>query len=58
MHFNYIYGLGALGCVGMYILLNLMSPDGVSPTCVTSVLGYCLLPMCILSSLGILFSLK
>lgn len=58
VHFNYIYGLGLLGCLGMYILLSLMTPDGVAPTCVVSILGYCLLPMCALSTVGILFSLK
>ncbi|VDP99866.1 unnamed protein product [Trichobilharzia regenti] len=43
IHFNYIYGLGVFGCVGIYL--------GVTPTCVVSTLGYCLLPMCLLSSI-------
>ncbi|VDD80312.1 unnamed protein product [Mesocestoides corti] len=58
VHFNYIYGIGLLGCLGMYILLSLMTPDGVAPTCVVSVLGYCMLPMCLLSTIGIVFSLE
>ncbi|CAH8849027.1 unnamed protein product [Trichobilharzia szidati] len=58
IHFNYIYGLGVFGCVGIYLLLTLMTPRGVTPTCVVSTLGYCLLPMCLLSSIGIVMSLK
>ncbi|CAH8485279.1 unnamed protein product [Dicrocoelium dendriticum] len=58
VHFNYIYGLGVFGCLGIYLLLTMMTPQGVTATRVTSTLGYCLLPMCLLSSLGILFSLK
>lgn len=57
VHFNYIYGLGVFGCLGIYLLLTMMTPNGVTPTHVASTLGYCLLPMCLLSSLGILMSL-
>ncbi|RTG89627.1 protein transport protein YIP1, partial [Schistosoma bovis] len=57
IHFNYIYGLGVFGCLGIYLLLSVMTPRGVTPTCVISTLGYCLLPMCLLSSFGIVFSL-
>ncbi|XP_065885858.1 protein YIPF5-like isoform X2 [Dysidea avara] len=46
VHFGYIYGMGLLGCVSMFIVLNLMSMVAVSAGCVVSVLGYCLLPMC------------
>lgn len=42
----------------MYCLLNLMSVTGVSFGCVASVLGYCLLPMILLSSLAVLLSLQ
>ncbi|KAM3184484.1 hypothetical protein ACTXT7_008295 [Hymenolepis weldensis] len=58
VHFNYIYGIGVLGCLGIYTLLSLMAPEGVAPTCVVSVLGYCMLPMCVLSTVGIVFSLN
>jgi len=58
LYFNYIYGIGLLGCVAMYSLLNLMSVAGVSLTCVVSVLGYCLLPIVGLSGISILFSLS
>jgi len=56
--FGYIYGLGLMGCLGMYLLLNLMSISGVGLACVVSILGYCLLPMVFLSFASILFSLK
>ncbi|KAG8191517.1 hypothetical protein JTE90_019581 [Oedothorax gibbosus] len=57
VHFGYIYGIGVLGCFSMYSLLNLMSESGVSVGCTISVLGYCLLPMVVLSGLSVL-SLK
>lgn len=57
VHFGYIYGIGVLGCIALYTLLNLMSESGVSFGCTVSVLGYCLLPMVALSGVSIL-SLK
>ncbi|VDL99826.1 unnamed protein product [Schistocephalus solidus] len=57
VHFNYIYGFGVLSCLGIYLLLTMMTVDGVAPTCVASVLGYCLLPMCFLSALVSLLQL-
>uniref|UniRef100_A0A8C4RSX3 Yip1 domain family member 7 n=1 Tax=Erpetoichthys calabaricus TaxID=27687 RepID=A0A8C4RSX3_ERPCA len=58
VHFGYVYGISALGCLGMYMLLNLMSRIEVSCGCVASVLGYCLLPMVSLSSFAVFFSLQ
>ena len=58
VHFGYIYGVGLLGCVSMYALLNLMSVNGVSAVCVMSVLGYCLLPMVLLSVVSLAVSLQ
>ncbi|XP_014389703.1 PREDICTED: protein YIPF7 isoform X1 [Myotis brandtii] len=58
VQFGYIYGMSAIGCLGIYALLNLMSSSGVSYGCVASVLGYCLLPMVILSSGAVFFSLQ
>ncbi|NWW82213.1 YIPF7 protein, partial [Climacteris rufus] len=58
VHFGYVYGMSAIGCLAMHALLNLMSTSGVSHGCVASVLGYCLLPMVILSSSAIVFSLQ
>ncbi|XP_055331307.1 protein YIPF5-like [Paramacrobiotus metropolitanus] len=58
IHFGYIYGIGVLGCLGMYSLLSLMSAQGVSMGCVVSVLGYCLLPMVLLSGVSIISTLQ
>ncbi|CAF1059001.1 unnamed protein product [Rotaria sordida] len=60
IHFGYVYGIVALGTVGMYGLLNMMtSPDKpCSGLFVTSVLGYCLLPMVMLSFSSFLFNLN
>lgn len=58
VQFGYIYGIGVLGCLAMYSLLNLMSVGGVSVGCIISVLGYCLLPMVGLSGASIILSLK
>jgi len=58
LYFNYIYGIGLLGCLAMYFLLNLMSLSGVGIGCVVSVLGYCLLPIVALSGVSVLFSLS
>lgn len=57
IQFGYIYGITALGCLSMYSLLNLMSEKGVSAACIGSILGYCLLPMVILSFLSSFLSI-
>ena len=58
IQFGYIYGITALGCLSMYCLLNLRSEQGVSAVCIGSTLGYCLLPMVILSFIGSLITLN
>ncbi|XP_054846089.1 protein YIPF7 [Eublepharis macularius] len=58
VHFGYVYGMSATGCIAIHALLNLMSIASVSYGCVASVLGYCLLPMVILSSYAVFFSLQ
>ena len=58
VHFGYIYGIGVVGCLAMYSLLNLMSEKRVSVGCTVSVLGYCLLPMVLLSTLAVVLSLQ
>jgi len=55
--FGYIYGIGGCGVVALYLLLNIMSEDGVGIGCVASVVGYCILPMVFLSSMSIILSL-
>lgn len=57
VHFGYIYGIGVVGCIAMYLLLNLMSLSSVSASCIVSVLGYCLLPMVLLSFIAVWISL-
>ncbi|XP_056327286.1 protein YIPF5-like [Danio aesculapii] len=57
-HFGYVYGISALGCVGMYMLLNLMSSYSISCGSVASVLGYSLLPMVALSTFAVIYSLQ
>lgn len=57
LHFNYIYGIGLLGCLCIYALLNLMAVSGVAICTVVSVLGYCLIPIVGLAGLSVLFSL-
>ncbi|KAI8801476.1 hypothetical protein BJ742DRAFT_779310 [Cladochytrium replicatum] len=56
-HFSYIYALGTVGCVSLSVVLNLMSENGVDIWLTASVLGYCTLPMVILSFLYALFHL-
>lgn len=58
IQFGYIYGITALGCLSMYALLNLMSEKGVNAMCIGSTLGYCLLPMIILSFLSSVLMMK
>ncbi|XP_034097170.1 protein YIPF7 [Gymnodraco acuticeps] len=57
-HFGYVYGLSATACIGMYVLLSLMSSLAVSYGCVASVLGYCLLPMVGVSAVAVFCSLQ
>ncbi|KAJ3390072.1 Protein yipf5 [Lobulomyces angularis] len=54
VNFGYIYGLAVLGWLSIYTILNLMSEHGIDIYKTASVLGYCLLPMIILSILTFL----
>ncbi len=56
--FSYIYGVAMLGCLSIYGILAMMSESGVGFYQTASVLGYCLLPMVILSSFSILLRLR
>ena len=58
VQFGYIYGVAMLGCVGLYTVLNLMSTEEMTLGLTASVLGYCLLPMVVLSAIGIVLTLK
>lgn len=58
-HFGYVYGLAMTSCLMMYALLNLMTTSaGFTLTSVASVLGYALLPVVVLSGVGVLFTLQ
>lgn len=57
MHFGYIYGVGVLGVLTIMLLFNLMSDKGIDGSRTASVLGYCLLPMVLLSAYTIIFPL-
>ncbi|ESK97102.1 yip1 domain-containing protein [Moniliophthora roreri MCA 2997] len=56
-NFGYIYGVGLFGSISIYTLLNLMSEKGIDAYRVTSVLGYCLLPMVGVGGLSIMVTL-
>lgn len=56
--FGYIYGVGLLGVLAIYFLLNLMSPTGINVNRVASVLGYCLLPLVLMSFLSVCVSME
>lgn len=58
LQFGAIYGVGLLGCVALFGLLNCMSTNGVALGVVISVLGYCLLPVVALAGLNVLLSLQ
>lgn len=56
--FGYVYGLVMMSCLAMYVLLTLMTKEGsVTLGSVASVLGYCLLPIVILSAIGVFLPL-
>lgn len=56
--FGYIYGVALLGDVSIYMLLNMMSEEGIDAYRVASVLGYCLLPLCILAAISVFVALE
>eukprot|EP00164_Ancoracysta_twista_P000528 GFYU01000706.1.p1 GENE.GFYU01000706.1~~GFYU01000706.1.p1 ORF type:complete len:252 (-),score=57.71 GFYU01000706.1:161-916(-) len=56
--FGYIYGVGGVGCVAIYGVLNLMSEKPVDIYRTVSVLGYCLLPIVGLAALAVILPLK
>lgn len=58
IHFGYIYGVGAIGCISMCLLLNLMSETPVDLLHTTSVLGYCFLPIVVLAFGSLVVSLE
>ncbi|GAA5922291.1 hypothetical protein JCM21900_003255 [Sporobolomyces salmonicolor] len=55
--FSYIYGVALIGSASMYALLNLMSESGIDAYRTASVLGYCIIPLVLLSMFSIVLSL-
>jgi hypothetical protein len=54
VHFGYIYGLGVLGCVGAWLLVNVMSnKEGIDLYTTMSIMGYGLLPVVFLAFFGV-----
>ena len=58
VHFGYIYGFGLIGCLIMYVILNLMSDEAISVDRTMSILGYSLLPIVLLAIFNIFINLK
>ena len=57
-HFGYIYGISILSCVGIYLLLGGLAPQTPNFMLVVSVLGYSILPILLLATLGIFISIN
>jgi len=58
VHFGYIYGFGVVGCLLMYLILNLMSDEAISVDRTMSILGYSLLPIVLLAIAAIIVDLR
>ncbi|KAJ1642518.1 hypothetical protein J3B02_005341 [Coemansia erecta] len=56
--FGYIYGVGLMGTLGIWTILNLMSQSGIEVMRTASILGYCLLPIVFLGGIGLTVDLK
>lgn len=52
VHFGYVYGCALMGCVSLWTILSLMTPVATSFSRIASVLGYCLLPLVVVSAIG------
>ena len=57
-HFGYIYGISILSCLGIYLLLGGLAPQTPNFMLVVSVLGYSILPILLLATLGIFISIN
>ena len=58
VHFGYIYGFGVVGCLLMYVILNLMSEEAISVDRTMSILGYSILPIVLLAVFSIFIDLR
>ena len=59
INFGYIYGISVFGSILVFLLLNLMSKnEGILLYNTISVLGYCLIPIVLLSFIAVFFDMK
>jgi hypothetical protein len=59
INFGYIYGISVFGSILVFLLLNLMSKnDGILLYNTISVLGYCLIPIVLLSFIAVFLDMK
>ncbi|XP_073992539.1 protein YIPF5 homolog [Rhodnius prolixus] len=59
LNFGYVYGISVIGCILMYFILKAMTKcDTINVMGVASTLGYCILPVVLLSALGVFFYLN
>jgi len=58
IHFGYIYGFGVIGTICIYMIMNLLSQHAKAKLYNTmSILGYCLIPITILSAINVILDL-
>lgn len=57
LHFGYVFGYGLAGCTLTFLMLNLMSAEGITFDRSTSILGYCMLPLVALAAVGVVANL-
>ncbi|SCU97087.1 LANO_0E15148g1_1 [Lachancea nothofagi CBS 11611] len=64
VHFGYIYGVALFGTISLHTLLRLMGSEENKPKTdqlflrTASILGYCFLPLCLLSLVGVFIPLN
>lgn len=58
VQFGVIYGQATVGCLAVYTVFNLMSNSGIDFYRSTSILGYSLLPMVLLSFFAVVLPVK
>ena len=59
INFGYIYGISVFGSILLFLLLNLMSKnDGILLYNTISVLGYCVIPIVLLSFIAVFLDMK
>ena len=57
VHFGYVYGCALMGCLSIWTILSLMAPASTSFSRTASVLGYCLLPLVVVSTFGMILNM-